>query len=291
MTVNTVIELATGNEVPVPDQYASGHLRFLYHTVVGRILLRLFFSQRWLWRLYAQVMEGQGSQKKVARTVATHNINAEQFIGDGWSSYAAFFRRQYKPEYLNISQQPRAAIAVAQGVVSYQEVAPDMTIAIKGRRYTLTDILEDDTLAAAYRGGIAVVYHLGVQHYHRYIFPDEGAILASSYRAGKLHTVSSIGSAYPVYSINSRAVTVLDTVDAGQVIMVEVGAMMAGKIHNEPLTHYKKGQEKGHFELGGSAILVLYKKDIFIPSDRLRIAHDQQKKALVMIGEAIGTYA
>ena len=38
--------------------------------------------------------------------------------------------------------------------------------------------------------------------------------------------------------------------------------MVVGKIVNEPVTEFKKGDEKGHFEFGGSTVIMLLNKEI-----------------------------
>ena len=38
--------------------------------------------------------------------------------------------------------------------------------------------------------------------------------------------------------------------------------MMIGKIVNEKKDTFKKGEEKGHFEFGGSTVIMLLNKDI-----------------------------
>ena len=72
--------------------------------------------------------------------------------------------------------------------------------------------------------------------------------------------------------------------------MMEVGAMMVGKItnlHKNPAT-VKKGQEKGNFEFGGSTIILL------IQPGKVRIAYDlienteEGYETIVKMGERIG---
>ena len=63
---------------------------------------------------------------------------------------------------------------------------------------------------------------------------------------------------YPIYKENAREYTLLKTKQFGTILMMEVGAMMVGKItnlHKNPAT-VKKGQEKGNFEFGGSTIIL-----------------------------------
>ena len=72
------------------------------------------------------------------------------------------------------------------------------------------------------------------------------------------------------------------------VIYMEVGAMMVGKIVNHDLQSFQKGQEKGYFEFGGSTIVVLLKKDIIdVDEDIIRNSshHDETR---VLMGEKIG---
>ena len=53
----------------------------------------------------------------------------------------------------------------------------------------------------------------------------------------------------------------LETKNFGTVIQMEVGALLVGKICNKELTNVKRGDEKGHFEFGGSTIVLLFEKD------------------------------
>ncbi len=86
---------------------------------------------------------------------------------------------------------------------------------------------------------------------------------------------------------NSREVTFLDCDNLGDVCYIEVGAMMIGKIVNEPIKEFKKGQEKGHFEFGGSTIVMLVNKDIKIDEKILEnTANDIE--TIVKLGETIG---
>ena len=66
-----------------------------------------------------------------------------------------------------------------------------------------------------------------------------------------------IGS-MPVFVENQREYTILDTARFGRVIQIEVGALMVGKICNNPgQGRIRRGEEKGHFAFGGSTIILL----------------------------------
>ena len=56
---------------------------------------------------------------------------------------------------------------------------------------------------------------------------------------------------YPIYKENTREYALLKTVNFGTVLMMEVGALMVGRIENVPLRgRVKRGKEKGNFAFG-----------------------------------------
>ena len=61
----------------------------------------------------------------------------------------------------------------------------------------------------------------------------------------------------------------LKTRNFGTMIQIEVGALLVGKIQNHPVTEFKKGDEKGYFELGGSTIILLTQSNIAVDEDIL----------------------
>ena len=81
---------------------------------------------------------------------------------------------------------------------------------------------------------------------------------------GVLNTVRPI--AYrkcKVFKRNSREYTTLHTKNFGDIVEVEVGATLVGKIKNKHDNYeFKKGEEKGMFLFGGSTIVLLIKKDV-----------------------------
>jgi phosphatidylserine decarboxylase len=56
-------------------------------------------------------------------------------------------------------------------------------------------------------------------------------------------------------------VNLLETKHFGKILMIEVGALFAGRICNHPVQCFRRGEEKGYFRLGGSSILMLLQKD------------------------------
>ena len=129
---------------------------------------------------------------------------------------------------------------------------------------------------------------------HRISSDSRFSIKDTEYTAGQpgvFHTVNpAANDVYPIYKENAREYTLLKTKQFGTILMMEVGAMMVGKItnlHKNPAT-VKKGQEKGNFEFGGSTIILL------IQPGKVRIDYDlienteEGYETIVKMGERIG---
>ena len=101
--------------------------------------------------------------------------------------------------------------------------------------------------------------------YHRYCYCADGVKSHNRKINGILHTVNPVVNNYlPVFKENSREYCMIRTEQFGDIIQMEVGALMVGKIsnlHTEGGVKVTKGEEKGYFEFGGSTILLLLEKD------------------------------
>ena len=94
----------------------------------------------------------------------------------------------------------------------------------------------------------------------------------------------------PVYKENSREYCLIRTDNFGDIVQMEVGALMVGKITNKDggICKVSRGEEKGYFEFGGSTIVLLLEKD------KVRISPDLVKNTLdgcetkVLQGEILG---
>ena len=92
-----------------------------------------------------------------------------------------------------------------------------------------------------------------------------------------------------MYKRNAREYTILFTDNFDKVIEVEVGALLVGKISNHYEEYqFKKGEEKGMFEFGGSTIVLLVKKDIIDLDSDIKAIIDRDVEMSVKYGERIG---
>ena len=74
-----------------------------------------------------------------------------------------------------------------------------------------------------------------------------------------LHTVNPLANDhFPIYKENAREYCLLRTDTFGELVMMEVGALMVGRIVNHHgAARVLRGQEKGYFQFGGSTIVLL----------------------------------
>ena len=63
---------------------------------------------------------------------------------------------------------------------------------------------------------------------------------------------------------------------------------MVGRIVNHDVSHFQKGQEKGHFRLGGSTIVVLAKKDSVLLDEDILSHLDRGMEVKLRYHEKIG---
>ena len=106
----------------------------------------------------------------------------------------------------------------------------------------------------------------------------------------KLHTVNPIANDYyPIYKENSREYTTLHTQAFGDVIVMEVGALMVGKIvnHHGACT-VRRGEEKGYFQFGGSTVILLLKAGAAQLDQDILDNSREGVETVVRMGEKIG---
>ena len=66
---------------------------------------------------------------------------------------------------------------------------------------------------------------------------------------------------FKVYPESQREYSVLKTENFGEIIQMEIGAMLVGKIVNHNVSKFKRGEEKGYFLYGGSTVILIVKEN------------------------------
>jgi phosphatidylserine decarboxylase len=270
-------------------QYGEKRLRFLYDTTPGRVLLGTIFARRWYSSLNAAFNRSRYSARKIGPLVRRFGVDMSDYPGQAYPSYESFIARKIDPAKRPIAASPGSLIAVADSRLLAYSITNCGRIRIKQSSYTVTELLRDPDLAAAYEDGTCLVFRLSTHDYHRYCFADDGRVIRTRTINGKLHSVQPVSAKrYRPLSENYRQYAVIETVNFGVIVAVEVGALLVGRIHNYEITTCRRGQEKGYFSLGGSAIcLLLQPGTVKIDPDILEYSR-KHIETKVNLGQKVG---
>lgn len=267
-------------------------LRFLYHTPLGRLLLKPLCA-RSLSRLCGHFLDSPLSKPLIRPFVRRNSVRLEDFFSDSFRCFNDCFSRRIRPELRPVDASPDVLVAPCDGLLSVYPIQKDTVIPAKQSLYKIKDLLGGDPAAARFEGGTCLVFRLCVNHYHRYCYPDGGRLLRSAFIPGELHTVRPIAlEQLPVFVRNCREYALLQTDHLGTVAQIEVGAMLVGKIANHPAPErFERGDEKGMFLYGGSTVILLIEPGrIHIPEEAFELARTGAELP-VQLGERIADLA
>ncbi len=196
---------------------------------------------------------------------------------DRFEHFNAFFTRALIATARPIAPASNAIVAGADGVISEQGIIQAQRLfQAKGRRYALTDLLQDQALAKEFEGGLYSTIYLSPKDYHRVHMPLDGQLLKSVYVPGTLFSVNEKSTlAIPqLMARNERLYAIFETA-IGPIIIVFVGALLVAGIETvwqkkvadlqrdqfiytpDHVWSFKKGQELGRFYFGSTIIMIL----------------------------------
>ena len=234
-------------------------LRFLYHTMLGRCFLKIMI-QPWLSNLIGQLFETRLSKIGINHFIKKHQIDLTRFEKKEYCSFNDFFSRKLKDSSWKTDRN--FLCAPCDGKLSVYKINDDLTLSIKHSRYTISSLIQEEEIANRYQEGWCFVFRLTPDDYHRYHFIDDGEIIQQKKINGVFHTVRPIAQEkYPIFSENTREITIMNTKNFQTITQIEVGALLVGKIANHSLQAFQKGEEKGTFLFGGSTIILLVEKN------------------------------
>ncbi len=195
----------------------------------------------------------------------------------GYRSFDAFFTRRLIAGARPLDPDPKALLSPADGrVEDFGAIQSGGSLRVKGKEYSVEELLGDRSEAARYdRGQYAIVY-LSPRDYHRVHAPVGGRVDRVRYIPGTLFPVNQIGLEHvpQVFARNERIAIVQRSPTHGEVTTLMVGAIGVGRIglsfddlltnvgHNPGVRRYdengarlERGQELGVFHLGSTAIV------------------------------------
>lgn len=239
-------------------------LSFLYKTAAGRLILKLLVNNKYISVIVGWFMNQKISCLFIKRFIKNNNIDMTEYVSKKYTSFNDFFTRKILPDKRPIIKDENIFTSCADSYLTCYRINDDLLINIKNSNYSIKELLKDEKLSRKYKNGFALVFRLTPSNYHRYHFIDNGKIIKHYRINGKFHTVNPICyDKYKVFHENTRECTLIKTENFDEIIYVEVGALLVGRIvNNNDIKSFKKGDCKGYFEFGGSTVILLIKKDI-----------------------------
>ncbi|RKP25234.1 phosphatidylserine decarboxylase-domain-containing protein [Syncephalis pseudoplumigaleata] len=243
------------------------------------------------------------SVKQIPSFIKTYNIPTDEMLTPDIASFGTFnefFYRRLKPDARPIARPlDEASCQRAHHLDCRLIVFPTVDEAtkfwIKGRHFTLGNLLQDDELAQRFAGASLAIFRLAPQDYHRFHAPITARCTGCRSIPGKYYTVNplAVNTSIDVLTENARAVLTFTT--PYDFILVPVGAMLVGSIRltgGQPGVQTQKGDELGYFAFGGSTVVA-----VFPPGGSMRFDEDLLRNSasgletLVRMGESIGVLA
>lgn len=264
-------------------------LAVLYGSALGRLLLKPLTAPI-VSRLAGRFLSAKASRLLIKPFIKQNHINMVEYEAVSYDSYNAFFARKIRPEVRPVDGDPSHFISPCDSKLTVLPVTGDGIFTLKHTKYSAASLLKNEALAANYEGGYALVFRLTVDDYHRYCYVADGMKEENTFIPGVLHTVNPVANDYfPIYKENCREYSVLHSEHFDDILMMEVGALLVGKIVNH---HGKeqvfRGQEKGYFQFGGSTVVLLVRAGVLqIDADILENSH-AGIETVVKYGERIG---
>lgn len=262
-------------------------VRLLYGNAVGRFFWRIILKSR-VDHLAVLFLRSPLSRPLIPIYIRKHQISMKEFEGQQFHSFRDFFaRKRRKNEY---DAEPEHLISPCDGYLSVYPVAKDSSFTIKGFRYRMRDLVGEECLEEQYAGGECLIFRLCASDYHHYCYIDNGYQGKNEYTPGELHSVQPLAcEKYPVYKLNRRVRTLLETENFGKVLQIEVGAFIVGGIENRHEYYaFRKGREKGHFDLAGSTIVLFFEKGKIELLPEIKKATLYEREMRVKMGMWIG---
>ncbi len=249
-------------------------LRWVYGTALGKLSLHILIKRGIFSRLLGWTKNRPSSAASIAPFVEEYGINMEESIKQlgEFSHFNDFFYRQLKQGARPLCGEGQVALPADARHQAWQNASQIEGVFVKGQQFDLAALLGSQELAERYAEGSIVLSRLCPVDYHRFHFPLTGIAEPAQRIKGALASVSPycLRDKLSWLWANKRDITILHTEEAGDVLLLPIGATGVGAIHQtyKAGTQVEKGEEQGYFAFGGSTVMTF-----FLPN-RVRIAQD-----------------
>ena len=260
---------------------------FLYGTILGRTLLKMVMKFR-LDLAAVRFLCSAWSKPMIPVFMKLNGISLSREERKKYRTYRDFFVRCRA--HVDIDHTEGHLISPCDGWLSMFPIDGNCCFEIKNSCYSIQDFLQDEELSKNYEGGQCLIFRLEASDHHHYCYIDDGFQGRHEMIPGELHSVQPIACEhFPVYVRNRRCWSLLTTENFGPVVECEIGALVVGGIYNDKENvRFLKGTEKGHFEIAGSTIVLLFEKGYMEVNEDIRSKLLSSEETRVVQGQWIG---
>ncbi|RFU71649.1 phosphatidylserine decarboxylase [Peribacillus saganii] len=215
-----------------------------------------------------------------------YNINIGEIEGDllQFATLHDLFTRRLKAGMRIVNDESHTVTSPVDGVLEdIGEITEEKHIVVKGKEYSIEEMLGDHEILQKYLGGTYMVLYLSPSHYHRIHAPVTGIVTKRWVLGQKSYPVNKLGMKYgrAPLSKNYRVLTEINHGN-GHIAVVKVGAMFVNTIIlTDESDGLEKGKEIAYFSFG-STVVLLYEKNTFTAVSERRMPSE------VRVGEVLG---
>jgi phosphatidylserine decarboxylase len=191
----------------------------------------------------------------------------------GWLTYNQFLARQLKAGKRPVAELCDDSIIVSPTDSEYKGqwlIEENSTLTVKGKLYSITDLLGDSKFRDKFAGGIFTHSFLSISDYHRYHVPLGGKVVEirkipghtwineAKKADGTLENVDDVGFQFT----HTRGCIIMETA-LGYIALMPVGMGHISSVNFivDEGAVLSKGNEFGYFAFGGSDFIMLFQKD------------------------------
>lgn len=254
-------------------------------------LYRLFIeltNGKWTSSLLKKFAQSKGSRVLIPSFAKVYKINQDEMELSlkEFPTLHDFFIRKLKNQVRPIHQEVNSVVSPVDAVIEdIGQISSDLTLQIKGKSYSLLDMLGSVEKGKYYINGSYVLLYLSPSHYHRIHSPFSGTVVRQWSLGNKSYPVNRYGLKYgrEALSKNFRTITEVEH-QQGIAAIVKVGAMFVNSIETTHTgEHIEKGQELAYFTFG-STVILLFNEHSFEPLQEINTP-----KA-IKVGELLGYF-
>ncbi|MDR2737992.1 MAG: phosphatidylserine decarboxylase [Puniceicoccales bacterium] len=278
------------------EVFGGALLKFVYTTAIGHLTFAGLCRRKIFSALLGKLASAQGSRRRILPFIEKYGLKADSFerkIGD-FTSFNDFFSRKLKPSARPISPKPDTISSPVDGRHLAYKSAKDLSpFFVKGEDFSVEELTLDRKISEKFSGGSVLISRLCPVDYHRFHFPVDCVPGKTFLIGGGYASVNPIAMAGKIETFlkNKRMTTLIRTDTCGDVLMVEIGATGIGSIKQTfvPEQPTLKGSEKGYFECGGSAVILIFEVGRIKFSDDVLANTAQGTETYVLMGDEIAT--